>query len=106
MGVLKWYLEIEQPNRMGDQPIPQTRSGKPVLTTAEPRMGIVPKGLRSFDAQDADFFLQLLPGPRDKEGLPESIRFWKHRIEARDELSFTVGVIYGPSGADPLSSFV
>ena len=41
---------------------------------------------------------ELLPGPRDKDGLPESIRFWKHRIEASDELTFTVGVIYGPSG--------
>src|SRR5262245_32401967 len=27
---------------------------------------IVPKGLRSFDANDADFFLELLPGPRDR----------------------------------------
>ena len=43
---------------------------------------IVPKGLRSFDAHDADFFLELLPGPRDRDGLPESIRFWKTRIEA------------------------
>ena len=59
---------------------------------------VVPKGLRSFDANDSDFFLQLLPGARDKDGLPESIRFWKHRIEATDELTFTVGVIYGPSG--------
>jgi hypothetical protein len=42
--------------------------------------------------------LQLLPGPRDQDGLPESLRFWKHRIEAIDELAFTVGVIYGPSG--------
>src|SRR5262249_47783688 len=32
---------------------------------------VVPKGLRSFDEQDADFFLELLPGPRDREGLPE-----------------------------------
>ena len=38
---------------------------------------IVPKGLRSFDEHDADFFLELLPGPRDRDGLPESIRFWK-----------------------------
>ena len=38
---------------------------------------IVPKGLRSFDDGDADFFLELLPGPRDRDGLPESIRFWK-----------------------------
>ena len=26
---------------------------------------IVPKGLRSFDASDADFFLELRPGPHD-----------------------------------------
>ncbi len=45
---------------------------------------IVPKGLRSFDAADADFFLELLPGPRDRDGLPESIRFWKTRIEETD----------------------
>ena len=32
---------------------------------------IVPKGLAHFDAGDADFFLELLPGPRDREGLPE-----------------------------------
>jgi serine/threonine protein kinase len=60
---------------------------------------IVPKGLHSFDAQDADFFLDLLPGPRDREGLPESIRFWKSRIEQSDlEDSFSVGLMYGPSG--------
>jgi eukaryotic-like serine/threonine-protein kinase len=60
---------------------------------------IVPKGLRSFDAQDADFFLELLPGPRDREGLPESIRFWKTRIEETDpDNTFAVGLIYGPSG--------
>jgi serine/threonine protein kinase/formylglycine-generating enzyme required for sulfatase activity len=60
---------------------------------------IVPKGLRSFDARDADFFVELLPGPRDRDGLPESIRFWKTRIETTDTDSrFSVGLIYGPSG--------
>src|SRR5262249_17268531 len=60
---------------------------------------IVPKGLRPFDAHDSDFFLALLPGPLDREGLPESIRFWKNRIEAKKaEETFCVGVIYGPSG--------
>ena len=60
---------------------------------------IVPKGLRSFDAHDADFFLELLPGPRDREGLPDSLRFWKTRIEETDpDNTFTVGLIYGPSG--------
>jgi serine/threonine protein kinase/formylglycine-generating enzyme required for sulfatase activity/tetratricopeptide (TPR) repeat protein len=60
---------------------------------------IIPKGLRSFDAHDADFFLELLPGPRDRDGFPESIRFWKRRIEQIDpDLTFRVGLIYGPSG--------
>ncbi|QDU26723.1 Serine/threonine-protein kinase PknB [Anatilimnocola aggregata] len=60
---------------------------------------IVPKGLRSFDAHDADFFLELLPGPRDRDGLPNTIRFWKNRIEEQDtDKTFAVGLIYGPSG--------
>jgi formylglycine-generating enzyme required for sulfatase activity len=60
---------------------------------------IVPKGLRSFDAQDADFFLGLLPGPRDQDGLPDSIRFWKNGIEETDrDETFRVGLLYGPSG--------
>lgn len=60
---------------------------------------IVPKGLRSFDASDADFFLELLPGPRNRDGLPESIAFWKRQIEQSDsEKTFNVGLIYGPSG--------
>jgi len=58
---------------------------------------IVPKGLRSFDEQDADFFLELLPGPRDRNGVPDSIRFWKRKIEQIDE-TFRLGLIYGPSG--------
>src|SRR4029077_661928 len=60
---------------------------------------IVPKGLRSFDADDADFFLELLPGPHDRDGLPDSIRFWKTKIEETDpDRTFSVGLIYGPSG--------
>jgi eukaryotic-like serine/threonine-protein kinase len=60
---------------------------------------IVPKGLRAFDGHDADFFLELLPGPRDRDDLPESIRFWKRKIEQIDpDLTFRLGLIYGPSG--------
>ncbi len=70
---------------------------RPATSTQE--KSIIPKGLRSFDADDADFFLDLLPGPRDRNGLPASLRFWKTRIEARDpEQTFNVGLIYGPSG--------
>jgi len=54
---------------------------------------IVPKGLRSFDEHDADFFLELLPGPRDRDGLPDSIRFWKRKIEQIDpDKTFRVGL--------------
>jgi serine/threonine protein kinase len=60
---------------------------------------VVPRGLRSFDAEDADFFLELLPGPRDRDGLPASVRFWKTRIESSDPaMAFAVGLLYGPSG--------
>jgi formylglycine-generating enzyme required for sulfatase activity len=60
---------------------------------------IVPKGLRSFDAHDADFFLELVPGARDRYGLPDSLRFWKARIEEADaDNTFAVGLLYGPSG--------
>ena len=60
---------------------------------------VIPKGLRSFDARDADFFLELLPGPRDRDGLPDTLRFWKSRIEEVDpDETFAVGLIYGPSG--------
>ena len=61
---------------------------------------VVPKGLRAFDENDAEFFLELLPGPFDRDGLPESIRFWKTRVEQLDpDKTFTVGLFYGPSGS-------
>jgi serine/threonine protein kinase/formylglycine-generating enzyme required for sulfatase activity/tetratricopeptide (TPR) repeat protein len=65
---------------------------------------IVPKGLRSFDEHDADFFVELLPGPRDRDGLPESIRYWRNRVEERDaDKTFMVGLLYGPSGCGKTS---
>ncbi len=35
---------------------------------------VVPKGLRPFDAADADFYVELLPGPRDARGCPRAWR--------------------------------
>ncbi|MCA9126732.1 MAG: protein kinase [Planctomycetales bacterium] len=67
---------------------------------------IVSRGLRSFTEQDADFFLELLEGPRNRNGLPESVAFWKSRIEPNETAEkFPVSVIYGPSGCGK-SSFV
>ena len=71
----------------------------PPAPPQRPAPKVVPKGLRPFDAGDSSFFLPLVPGPRDREGLPESIRLWKSRIEAEDAAEgFAVGVLYGPSG--------
>ena len=74
-------------------------SPTPYATSKDPTIKVVPKGLRSFDEHDADFFLELLPGARDRDGLPDSIRFWRTRIEETDlDRTFSVGLIYGPSG--------
>src|SRR5262249_6635375 len=59
--------------------LPAGRAHAPTSGSDNRMITVVPKGLRSFDAQDADFFSELLPGPRDREGLPESLRFWKFR---------------------------
>ena len=71
------------------------------LSMGEPRpINVVPKGLRSYDKDDAGFFLDLLPPPRHpNDGLPLIIHFWKARIEEPEpDTTFRVGVIYGPSG--------
>jgi serine/threonine protein kinase len=109
---LRHFLEatlqraVEQRTHLADA-VSAAGEGSPATTLPTPvtfSLGsqaarIVPKGLRSFDQHDADYFLDLLPGPRDRGGLPESIRFWKSRIEQRDaDQSFSVGLIYGPSG--------
>ncbi len=61
---------------------------------------IARKGLRAFDCDDADYFLTLVPGPRDRDGFPDSIRAWKRKIEEFDpDRTFNVGLLYGPSGS-------
>lgn len=60
---------------------------------------LIPQGLRSFEAEHAEFYLDLLPGPHDRDGLPKQVRFWKTQIEKTDaDDTFSVGVMYGPSG--------
>jgi serine/threonine protein kinase/formylglycine-generating enzyme required for sulfatase activity len=80
--------------------VPRAGPSTDPATPTDPKPAqVIPKGLRSFDADDADFFLDLLPGPRDRDGLPDSIRFWKKRIEETDpDRTFAVGLLYGPSG--------
>jgi serine/threonine protein kinase/formylglycine-generating enzyme required for sulfatase activity len=73
--------------------------GREPTGSAETVIQVVPKGLRAFDYRDAEFFLQLLPGPRDRDGIPEVIRFWKSFVEPnQNRTAPPVGVLYGPSG--------
>ena len=91
-----------------DLPSPTSRSISTKISTqstAEP-VGMVPRGLRSFDEEDASYFRMLLPGPVDRYGLPDSLQFWRRRIENSDpNETFRVGVLYGSSGSGK-SSFI
>src|SRR5262249_16707336 len=75
---------------------PPTPPLTPASDSTQRPAKVVPKGLRSFDAGDTDFFLDLLPGPRDRDGLPEGLRFWKAWAEQADpERAAPVGLLYG-----------
>lgn len=64
----------------------------------ESRLDKLP-GLRAFDDTYGDSFLQLLPGLRDRQNLPESVSWWKLRLEERcNTKAFRVGGMMGPSG--------
>ncbi|MBN1852152.1 MAG: serine/threonine-protein kinase, partial [Pirellulales bacterium] len=98
---LRHYLEFSAMERSfhGSKDLTSSSWTLHSFTKPAPPPRIVPKGLRPFDANDSKSFLQLVPGPRDRDGLPESIRQWKVRIETGDlEESFAVGLLYGPSG--------
>ena len=63
---------------------------------------VIPKGLHAYDESDAGFFLELLPDPKDRLGVPEDIRFWLSRFsDSRHNISH--GLIYGPSGCGKTS---
>ena len=65
---------------------------------------IIPKGLKSYDQSDKDFFFELLPGPRHLGNIPASVHFWKSRIEDKDVAHrHPLGVLSGPSGCGKTS---
>ena len=69
-------------------------------------IGMVPRGLRSFEDEDHEFFLKLIPGPRGAQDMPVSLRFWKKWIASNDgNVANAVGILYGPSGSGK-SSFI
>ena len=77
----------------------QVESAKRTDQPQEESRVVLPDGLRAYDESAADFFLQLLPGVKDRNLLPPIVSFWKRRIEETDpEKTFKVGIIHGRSG--------
>ncbi len=100
-GDLQHFAEM--PPRTGFALPVADRENHPLLlapgAAESPAPKIVPRGLRAFGASDSKSYLPLVPGPRDRAGLPEHIRHWKTRIEQEEPgEAFPVGVLYGPSG--------
>jgi serine/threonine protein kinase len=93
----------------GSTGLVSTRDHTPTWATSShpgpgPQGGrITPRGLRPFGADDADFFPDLLPGPRGHDGLPEGLGFWRSKIEGASSDAFRVGLIFGPSGVGKTS---
>ena len=81
-------------------------TGTESVSDSMQRQIVIPRGLRAFDRHDSNFFRQLLPGPHDRDWIPESLLFWKRALENTDlDEPLRIGVIYGPSGCGK-SSFV
>lgn len=92
--------KLETAGSGGDTAKSDPTSGGSVGSRQRPLTDLVPRGLRSYGAEDADFFLRMLPGPVGREGIPDSVWFWKLRIESRDpEQAFRVGLLLGESGS-------
>lgn len=74
-----------------------------VLPSAEaPADSLASKGLFAFGERDAKAFLELVPGARGADGVPDMVRFWIDRLDL-DPLEMrvappAVGFMYGPSG--------
>lgn len=83
--------------------------GLPKWGASQPEIRIRPRGLSSYDEADRHFFLRLLPGDLEPNGIPESLHYWLKRLQplnnASDSDGFSVGVIHGSSGCGK-SSFI
>lgn len=67
---------------------------------------LVPRGLSAFGPADAEAFVELLPGPRNQLGTPDSVDFWQSRLHSvGGSESVSVGVVFGPTGSGK-SSFI
>ena len=103
---LQHFLESHEPVQAAQIPekgsLPEQHTAESLRDSAvayshSKSLVVVPKGLQAFDESDVDFFLGLVPGPHDRDGLPRCLKFWKSRITATSN-PLRIGVVYGPSG--------
>jgi serine/threonine protein kinase len=73
-------------------------TGSASNSALEQMKGVVPRGLRPFDARDSQTYLRLMPGPYELNGIPAILATWKEWVENDSESAEPVGVLYGPSG--------
>ncbi len=104
---LKHWL-MTQANPSGEQRLTSksTTAGlkTPDALHSSTSIGLRRRGLQPFTEIDAESYLPLVPGPRDRNGIPDSIRFWHRWVESNDPTTeYPVGVLYGPSGSGKTS---
>lgn len=97
---------LEQADVISNIPSAKIPSASNVSSSRKGEIKIVPKGLRSFDLEDASFFRKLLPGPYDIDDNSPSLLYWLKWIRDEGPNAWNrVGLIYGPSGCGK-SSFL
>ncbi len=98
---LEHFLDASGQGATASATPPPADGKRPGLATPPPSKAarIVPRGLRAFGERDAEFFVDLLPGPYARDGLPESIHRWQTAIERPELPAQAVCVLYGPSGS-------
>ena len=75
------------------------RATSEIVSSSSVDQEIVFRGLRSYEQEDA-FFLDLLPGARDRDGFPPQVRFIKNCLEQFDSSQARpVVLVSGPSGS-------
>ena len=99
---LKHYMP-EIPHESGSK-ARSVPPAKPASDYVPSSLRLSNRGLQPFTESDAEVYLSIIPGPRDRNGIPDSIRFWKRWVESNDpQTEHPVGVLYGPSGSGKTS---
>jgi serine/threonine protein kinase len=95
------HPKSNRPDTRADTPAdsrPFSDTGSASKGVFEDGRGVVPRGLRPFDARDSQIYIRLMPGPYDLNGVPAILSTWNEWVENDSLTAEPVGVLYGPSG--------